>query len=446
MRAADYLGYTWRNVARARLRLGLTILAVVIGATLVVVMTSIGGGVQRNVVEQIRAAGGLNEIGVSSFGAQFAPVAARPGVLNQAALDAVEAIPGVSAVLPEILLMYLAELRYDEQPARALLVGVPPERMAAYGFTAAQGDVAPAPGQVVLGARVAESFLGPDAQHRPAGDLYGSTLRLVMRRLAAPPAPGPGTGPGFGAPGFAPQVQQQERALAVVGILQPLGTQDDFTAWLHQDDVLDALEWTTGRRPDLTVDGYHAVRVKAASTDLVRPVQEQITALDLQATSLLSALDQVNRQMLVLQLLLGTIGLVALVVSGLGVANTMLMATFERTREVGILKALGATDGQVARLFLLEASGIGLLGALVGLAFGWLATQVVNFVVLQMLVGQMMASGIGVARDAPRTVLETPGWVPLVVLALAWLVAVLAGLYPALRAARLNIAQALRAD
>jgi putative ABC transport system permease protein len=444
MRAADYLGYTWRNVARARLRLGLTILAVVIGATLVVVMTSIGGGVQRNVVEQIRAAGGLNEIGVSAFGAPFAPVAARPGVLNQAAVEAIEAIPGVSAVLPEVVLLYLAELRYDEQPARALLVGVPPERMAAFGFSAAQGAVAPAPGQVVLGARVAESFVGPDGQRRSAADLYGATLRLVTRRLAASPAPG--AAPGFGAPGFAPQVQQQERALAVVGILQPVGTQDDYTAWLNPDDVLDALEWTTGRRPDLTVDGYHAVRVKAASTDLVRPVQEQITALDLQATSLLSALDQVNRQMLVLQLLLGIIGLVALIVSGLGVANTMLMATFERTREVGILKALGATDGQVAWLFLLEASGIGLLGALVGLAVGWLATQVANFVVLQMLVGQMMASGIGVARDAPRTVLETPGWVPLAVLALAWLVAVLAGLYPALRAARLNIAQALRAD
>jgi ABC-type lipoprotein release transport system permease subunit len=77
----------------------------------------------------------------------------------------------------------------------------------------------------------------------------------------------------------------------------------------------------------------------------------------------------------------------------------------------------------------------------VGLVFGWLATQVVNLVVLQML-----ASQPAVGLTTPRTVLYTPGWVPPVVVAFAWLVAAAAGLYPALRASRLNIASALRAE
>src|SRR5438067_270884 len=147
MRLADYLDYTWRNLTRAQLRLVLTVLAVVIGATLVVVMTSVGGGIQRNVLENVRASGGLNESLVSATG---------PG----------GGLPGIS-----------------------------------------------------------------------------------------------GQGPS--------QVQQRELPVAVVGILQPLGTQDDFTIWLNQNDVLDTQEWLTNRRPDLATEGYQALRVKTASTDLV---------------------------------------------------------------------------------------------------------------------------------------------------------------------------------
>jgi putative ABC transport system permease protein len=447
MRPADYIGYTWRNLTRAQLRVILTVLAVIIGATLVVVMTSIGGGVQRNVVEEVRSAGGLNEIGVTAFGAgQIGPVApGRAGVLNQAALDAIQAIPGVTAILPEMVLLFQAEVQADGRPARALLAGVPPERLAAYGFAAAQGSIAPAPGQVVLGARVPESLLDPATGQRvPAQDLFGQTVKLLARRLG-PAAPAGGI-PGFGAPPGQPQIQQRDKDLEVAGILQPIGTQDDFTIWLNLDDVLDTLEWTTGRRPDVATDGYQAVRVKTASTEQVRGVQQQIAALDLQATSPLSVLDEVNQRMLQLQLLLAAIGLVALLVSGLGVANTMLMATFERTREIGILKALGATEGQITGLFLLEASLIGIIGALFGLLLGWVATQLVNAVVLRLLVEQMGAGGVGPAAAAPRAVLDTPGWVTPAVIVFAWGVAVLAGVYPALRAARLNIATALRAD
>ncbi len=84
MRSGDYLAYTWRNVGRARLRLLLTVSAVVIGATLIVVMTSIGGGIQRNVLEDIRAAGGLNEILVS---AGLRPQPGGPGLRPTAALN-----------------------------------------------------------------------------------------------------------------------------------------------------------------------------------------------------------------------------------------------------------------------------------------------------------------------------------------------------------------------
>src|SRR3954454_3989966 len=104
MRPADYLQYTWRNVTRAHLRVLLTVAAVVIGATLVVVMTSVGGGIQRNVLEDIRSAGGLNEILVSS--AFVGQGGARGGVVTDGAAETIQAIPGVIAVLPEIVLPF----------------------------------------------------------------------------------------------------------------------------------------------------------------------------------------------------------------------------------------------------------------------------------------------------------------------------------------------------
>ncbi|HEY7062955.1 MAG TPA: ABC transporter permease [Chloroflexota bacterium] len=443
MRFADYATYTWRNLTRAQLRLVLTVLAVIIGAALIVVMTSVGGGIQHNVVESVRASGGLNEIVVlSTARAPSGPGAVAPGgVLNQTIVEAIQIIPGVAAVLPEQLLLFLpAEVQADGHSARALLAGVPPDRLAAYGYTAAQGSVTPEAGQIVLGARVAESFFDQQGQRAPVEDVFGQTLQLISRRVQQTPA-GPGGGlPGIGAQG-GPQIQQRELPVAVVGILQPLGTQDDFTIWLNQDDVLDTQEWITGRRPDLASEGYQTLRVKAASTDLVRPIQQQLTSMNLQATSPLSVLDELNQRLLLLQLLLGAIGLIALIVSGLGVANTMLMATFERTREIGILKALGATEPQIARLFLLEASLIGLLGAILGLVLGWLLTKLGN-TVLTMMLAQQAAAGL----IPPTTVLDTPSWVPPVVVGFAWLVAAGAGLYPALRASRLNIASALRAE
>lgn len=147
-------------------------------------------------------------------------------------------------------------------------------------------------------------------------------------------------------------------------------------------------------------------------------------------------LDVANRGMIILQTMLGSVGGLALLVASVGIANTMVMAVYERTKEIGILKAVGAAPGQIRTLFVIEASLIGLLGGIIGTVLGWLLGKGLNWLILAILRWQDVNMG--------GTFFVVPWWLVVGALALATLVGLLAGLYPAARAARLAPLDALR--
>ena len=158
--------------------------------------------------------------------------------------------------------------------------------------------------------------------------------------------------------------------------------------------------------------------------------------MEFESATLQVFLDQVNRIFAILQTMLSSVGLLALLVASIGIVNTMIMAIYERTREIGILKALGSTNGDVLRMFMVEAGLIGLLGGVVGVVLGWLLGLGLNRVIVDYLQREQ------IPIDAPFFVVT---W-ELVAGALmfATLVGILAGLYPAFRAARLDPLAALR--
>jgi len=149
----------------------------------------------------------------------------------------------------------------------------------------------------------------------------------------------------------------------------------------------------------------------------------------------------INSFFTIMQIIFGGVGAIALLVAAIGIANTMTMSILERTREIGIMKAIGATNNNILTIFLGEAAGIGFVGGLGGAALGWIISAVINVFASSYLASQ--ASSNGYMSSAPIAT-STPFWLPVFSIVFATLVGLLSGLYPSLNAATLVPVDALK--
>ncbi|MFC1879549.1 ABC transporter permease, partial [Chloroflexota bacterium] len=183
-------------------------------------------------------------------------------------------------------------------------------------------------------------------------------------------------------------------------------------------------------------DGYDTLIVRAVDEAAVPAVLDAAEDMGLQAQSLGAFLEIANRVLAIMQALLGSVGALALLVATLGVANTMMMAIYERTREIGVLKALGATNREVRRMFTADAVLLGFIGGVLGLILGALLGRLVDWV------GHVYLASEGVTGIGRMSVV--PPWLAIGSLIFASLIGILGGLYPAHRAAKLDPVVALR--
>ncbi len=231
----------------------------------------------------------------------------------------------------------------------------------------------------------------------------------------------------------APRGDKQMFRTTVRGVVQTLARAG---ADLGNADKLDIKQWWFNDPKILDTDGYSDVVVHTGSLNDASRVSKAISNLGFRSATLQTFLDQANRIFAIMQVMLSSVGLLALLVASVGIANTMIMSIYERTREIGTLKALGSSNGDVLRVFMLEAGLIGLFGGIVGVVSGWLLGLLLNRVILDYLKREQ------IPIDAPFFVIT---WdLVAEVLIFAALIGILAGLYPALRAAKLDPLAALR--
>jgi putative ABC transport system permease protein len=449
----DLIRLVLSNLNRMRARVALTAIGVIIGTAAVVVLISLGIGLQNSAARSFNGFGDLTEITIYPSGAfSNLPGAAAQSRQQEKKLDdktlaAWAKLPYVTAVTPRLGLQGMGELKLGRITTGANIQGIDPKAAEHLGWKLASGSPRLGRGQIVVGPAVFAEDNGPG--------MMGSTMVIGAGANADAGAAGGAETPGA-TPTAGPNIQGRQVALTlsrtddnntevkrterlrVAGVFEKSGGQSDYQVYLSQQDVDDYNQWLSGKRRDKRA-GYDQALVKVDDRKNVSAVAKAIKGDGFLSFSAQDALNSINSAFLVIQLILGGIGAVALVVAAIGIANTMTMAIYERTKEIGIMKALGATNRDVLRIFLTEAGTIGFIGGLLGVALGWAVGFGIDFFVRN----QLQSPG---SSGASSAIITTPLWLMAAALVFATAIGVVSGVYPALRAATLKPLQALRTE
>ena len=212
-----------------------------------------------------------------------------------------------------------------------------------------------------------------------------------------------------------------ERAFKIVGIIEEENSNYVYMPFFVSNE--------------LDERDYSKIKVKVDKKENLDLVRDKIIEQGFIVSALSDIIEQANQIFKVVQIVLASFGVVALAVSAIGMFNTMTIALLERTQEIGIMKALGATSSDIWKMFLAESVLIGFLGGLGGIVIGMSGGSLFNYG-LNLLAGAMGGEKIDM--------FYTPIWFILLIITFSTVVGLMTGFYPAKRAARINALEALR--
>jgi putative ABC transport system permease protein len=456
MRFADGVGFAWDSLRKRRLRSFLTSAGVMIGIGALVSMISFGKGMQRNVTRAFRASDLFTTLMVMPGGAPEPgqdpdrPAARRPAakeraarpeaVLDDAAVAEIAGIPGVQMAYPDV--GFPAMVEFEGQSEFRLVQIVPAAAVAAQAPKIKWGRAYADDGE--NGIVVSQGFLRRLGTNDPAAAV-GRTVRITSVSLdlgrlatldlgallsgqASPVAQETYAFPVLGV--MAAEAFGEEGRLAPSGLMIPPGPAERIKR-LPFSSVWDLFRMRGGRA------GYSAVTVKIGSLGDLDRVRTRIHDRGWATFALADQFDEITRAFYFMDMILAAVGMIAIVVAALGIVNTMVMSILERTREIGVMKAVGASDRDIRRIFFFESGAIGLAGGAAGCLLGWATSLLIDRVV-----------NIFLARQGVPAIeyFAFPAWLFIGAVGFAILISLASGIYPARRAARVDPVVALRHD
>jgi ABC-type lipoprotein release transport system permease subunit len=489
MKIGDLTELATQNLREAILRNSLTTLGIAVGVASLVAMLSLGVGLQELINRRLERNGLFDTVLVrprTSFNAtgqirrnrDFGPdrtndrtgdrnqndrnesdarrdpadsdIVSRP--LDRDARRQLAQLPHVLEVYPEF--RFTGDFRFGEAGHLTQVTSLPTSASTSDGLEGMQGRFFSAPDshEVILQADVAADLA--DSQHLQPADMLGKDL--VLRYAGREPLPAPSAdsrardraaSADDALSGFS--IISSRISLRVVGIVDaetiasganafgrsgayvPLAVAEELGV-VQGNDMGEVV-----RESALGGNGRHysnlTVRVERPAD--VPAVEESVRTMGYAPFSLLDLTRNLRRLFAILDLLLGIFGSLALAVASLGIINTLVMAILERRREIGVLKALGASDKDVRQLFFAEAGVMGLLGGVAGVGLGWGIGRLIQLGTNYYLRQQQIPA---------ENIWTVPVWLVASAIAFSLLVSLGAGLYPATRAARLDPVEALR--
>lgn len=437
MSKIDLIRMGIQNLWRRKLRTFLTVLGVIIGTSSIIVMLSLGFGMSQSNEELISQWGSLTTINVHKGWSDI------PGkkveALDDKAVATFKSIPNVEAVSPAVSTYgIIINGRYQ---AHMDIKGIDPDAMEAFGYTVSEGrllnhsdDLA-----VVFGAEVFQNFHDPKSRvyKEPKLNLMRDRMTLTMDQNFGYEQPGEN------------KPKPKEYKIKTVGIMEPGDDwETNYSVYMPLVQVQklikeqEASQGQGQQQPGRGKDkGYNQVNIKVNDMKNVQDVQKTIKDMGHEAYSLNDQLDSMNKQASVMQAVLGGIGAISLLVAAIGITNTMVMSIYERTKEIGVMKVIGASLKDIKRLFLFESALIGLLGGIFGVGFSYLLSFIAN------KFGSQFVDMLGMGMGGEVTKISIiPLWLVFAAMGFSSLIGVISGYYPAKRAMNLSALEAIRTE
>jgi putative ABC transport system permease protein len=496
----DILKLALRNLRQAKLRATLTTMGVIVGVAVIVTMVSFGLGLQRNMLSRFKALDLFNEIQV--FGRSLGTLVAsrapsnaprddnerrdrrsrlKPDVqptriLDEAAIAEISRIPGVAYVEPSLMINTYVRTNGHSQVESIGGASVPNASSRFREFSA---------GQMISSANADEAvvndgFVRDFGFEKPA-DAIGKTIEFLAppksdekdsAKQAEPAEPPPtffglpleedistGDVGGAGSEGSGLVAKR----FRIVGVLNsevregagqggirglfpgariyiplPAARQWSLEHRNPMSQVALALARESGSLGNSETEGYDSAIIRVDDPLALTAVRKRLQELGFASFSIVDQLEQFRTVFLIIDSVLGLLGGISLLVASFGIANTMIMSILERTREIGIMKAIGAEDREIKLIFFVEAAVLGLFGGVLGVLAAWAIDAIANRLAYRFVLKPQGASFVDF--------FSLPLWLSVGAILFALVVSILAALYPAARAARIDPVRALRHD
>jgi ABC-type antimicrobial peptide transport system permease subunit len=379
----------------------LTILGMSVGISAILFLVSLGYGLQKTLLERITTSDSLLTLDVTE-------AKSGDGSLSADNVNQIKSLPGVSEVSSSFEVP--AQGKTNDLSADLTLVGTDSAFLRLSGTSVEVGNNLDDNNQegIVISSAVSQVFGKSDA------DMIGQQMTFSV---SAPEADN-------SADNQSVQEESQKidlgKTFKIIGVIQ---TDDNIV-------YMDASALSV-----LNVSEFSQLKVKCSSTNVMNQVRDTLSSRGLVVSSLSDTIDQANKVFRVVQIVLMLFGIIALVVSAIGMFNTMTIALLERTEEIGIMKSIGASDFGVSVMFIMESTIMGFFGGLGGILIGFVGGQVINFLI------NIIAHQFG---GQSVSLFYSPLWFIFTIMLFAAFVGMMTGIVPAQRASKVDPLDALR--
>ena len=443
-----------KNLAKRKLRTALTILSVVIGASSIIIMVSLGVALNENFEKNLQEMGSITNVSIMPN---------NDKAITTENINQFKQIEGVTAVTPMLRSNFRFMLNGGRYAGSVSVLGIDPSTAETLGYTAIEGRSLTSEDNDTYNI-VANPLIAYYFDKKGKGKPYPNwiydeneitpdmeKMDLLNEKISITTNSEYGVNKKYLGNFSSSNKNKKHKSFKVnlVGIVNKTEKYEDnyiimpITTLEKLNKEISQIDGSTNSNNN-TNKGYNKVIVKCDNIDVVQKVMDSIKDIgEFNIDSPIEFILSAQKNNTSIQILLGAIGGISLFIAAIGITNTMVMAIYERTREIGIMKVIGAKVSDIKKLFLLEATMIGFLGGGVGVLFSYLISFIINKVAPFVMKGFYMMQSMD--EGFPK-ISSIPIWLSVSSLIFASFIGLIAGYFPAKRAVKIEALKAIKSE